>query len=577
MNRMECRLGPFNERVSTAIEEAASADLSKRIWRKDASLWTNDEAGQKIIKNSLGWLTVPDEMIGVVNELSEYAEAVRGRGFQTVMVCGMGGSSLCPEVLGKTFGRQNGFPQLLVLDSTDPDVLNDLLEKVELEKCLFVIASKSGSTTEPNTFYKFWYDQISKRVATPGENFIAITDPGSPLVETAAALGFQRTFLNQADIGGRYSALSYFGMFPAALMGIDLKQFLSRAKEAEQLCSAVMPPGKNEALQLGITIGECALAGRDKLTLVTDDRIATLGLWIEQLVAESTGKQGKGILPVASEPLGDPGDYSDDRFFISISIGPQSEAVKKQLNTLVEAGHPVAVRELDDVYDLSAEFFFWEFATACAGWRLGINPFDQPNVQEAKDATKELLKTFVDHGKLPEQDVLVADDLITIYASESEKLSDASTLDAVRALLATIKRGDYVALLSYVEETSTTDVELQTIRLMLRDAMKCATTVGYGPRYLHSTGQLHKGGPDSGVFIQITGNDLVDFAVPGESYTFSILKHAQDLGDFRALSSRKRRAIRVDLGNDTAAGLARLKELIKEGIVGLGAVAGGAS
>jgi len=310
---------------------------------------------------------------------------------------------------------------------------------------------------------------------------------------------------------------------------------------------------------------------------VTDERITTLGLWIEQLVAESTGKEGKGILPVASEPLGDLADYSDDRLFVSISIGPQTEAVRKQLDSLVEAGHPVVIRELSDVYDVSAEFFTWEFATACAGWRLGINPFDQPNVQEAKDATKELLKTFVDHGKLPEQDVLVADDSITIYASESERLPDSSTLDAVRALLATIKRGDYVALLSYVEETSAIDTELQAIRLMLRDATKCATTVGYGPRYLHSTGQLHKGGPDTGVFIQITGNDLVDFAVPGESYTFSILKQAQDLGDFRALSSRKRRAIRVDLGKNTDAGLARLKELIRESIVGLGSVASGSS
>ena len=577
MNRMECRLGPLSERVSEAIEDAVRDDLSKRIWRKDAGLWTKDEDGQKIIKNSLGWLTVPDEMIGVVNELSEYAEAVRSRGFQTVMVCGMGGSSLCPEVLSKTFGRQSGFPQLLVLDSTDPDVLNELLQRVELEKCLFIIASKSGSTTEPNTFFKFWYDQLSKKTATPGENFIAITDPGSPLVETAAELDFQRTFLNQPDIGGRYSALSYFGMVPAALMGIDLKQFLARAKEAEQLCSAVMPPDKNEAMQLGVTIGECAVAGRDKLTLVTDDRLATLGLWIEQLVAESTGKEGKGILPVASEPLGDRDDYSEDRLFVSISIGPQSEEVRKLLDTLVDAGHPVVVRELSDVYDLSAEFFTWEFATACAGWRLGINPFDQPNVQEAKDATKELLKTFVDHGKLPEQDVLVADDFITIYASESESLADSSTLDAVRAFLGTIKPGDYVALLSYVEETSATDAELQTIRLMLRDATKCATTVGYGPRYLHSTGQLHKGGPDTGVFIQITGNDLVDFAVPGESYTFSILKQAQDLGDFRALLSQKRSAIRVDLGKNTDAGLARMKELIRESIAGLGAVASGSS
>jgi transaldolase / glucose-6-phosphate isomerase len=565
MNRMECRLGQLSERANNAIQDAAHVDLAKRIWRKDAGLWTTDDSGQKIIKNSLGWLTVPDEMIGVEDELTEFAELIKRRGFKTVMVCGMGGSSLCPEVLSKTFGRQSDYPELLVLDSTDPDVLAELLNRVEIEHCLFIVASKSGSTTEPNAFYKFWYDQLSKRTATPGDNFIAITDPGSPLVETLSGLGFQRIFLNRADIGGRYSALSYFGMVPAALMGIDIKKFLGLAKEAEQTCSPVMPI--NVALQLGLIIGECALAGRDKLTLVIDDQIATLGLWIEQLVAESTGKEGKGILPVASETLGKPIDYSDDRLFVSISVGALAEDTKYRLLNLADSGHPIVFRELNDVYDLGAEFFVWEFATACAGWRLGINPFDQPNVQESKDATKELLTTFVEHGRLPEQDKLVADDLIAIYASsDHEALANSSTLDLLRAHLSSIKTGDYVAFLSYVEETPAIDSELQAIRLILRDATKCATTVGYGPRFLHSTGQLHKGGPDTGVFFQITANDATDFAVPGESYTFSILKQAQALGDFRALSARGRRALRVDLGSDTRAGLTRLKELIREAL-----------
>ena len=565
MTSMECALGELEQRTDQALQAAAAEDVVKRIWRKDANLWKDDEASQKVIRNALGWLTVPDEMIGVVDELTEFAELIRQRGFQTVMVCGMGGSSLCPEVFARTFGRQPDYPELLVLDSTDPDVLADLLKRIDIQKCLFVIASKSGSTTEPNTFYKFWYDQLSKQTDSPGANFVAITDPGSPMVETAAKLGFQRTFLNQADIGGRYSALSYFGMVPAALMGIDVRKFLSNAKEAEQSCAPVMPPAKNPSLQLGVIIGEAANSGRDKLTFVIEKSIATLGLWIEQLIAESTGKEGKGILPVAGEELGDVSEYSTDRLFVSISIDEASPETSAKLIELNRAGHPVIYRKLSDLYGLGAEFFAWEFATACAGWSLGINPFDQPNVQESKDATKELLSTFVNHGSLPEQNKLVADELITIYAeSTADNLSAMSTLQAIRSLLASVKTGNYIALLNYTEETPAIDEELQKIRITLRDATKCATTVGYGPRFLHSTGQLHKGGPDTGVFFQITANDTVDFAVPGEPYTFSILKQAQALGDFRSLAKRGRRAIRVDVGNNTLKGLERLRDLISQ-------------
>ena len=567
MNPMEVSLGALGQRINAAIESAERDSVAKRIWRKDASLWKDDEANKKIINNSLGWLTVPDEMIGVADELTEFADLIRERGFQTVMVCGMGGSSLCPEVLAKTFGRQPGFPELLVLDSTDPDVLADLVNRVDIERCLFVIASKSGSTTEPNTFYKFWYDQMSKRSANPGSNFIAITDPGSPLVETANELGFQRIFLNQTNIGGRYSALSYFGMVPAALMGVDIRKFLSRAKEAAQSCSAAMQTSQITALQLGAIIGESANSGRDKLTLVIDPEIGSLGLWVEQLVAESTGKEGKGVLPVAGEPLGKPTVYGDDRLFVSISIGEASAETKAALHSLSDAAHPVVFRQLKDIYDLGGEFFIWEFATACAGWRLGINPFDQPNVQESKDATKELLNTFVSQGRLPPQDELVSDGQIQIYAgSAPAALPDSSTLDALRAFLATVERGDYIALLDYIEETPAIESELQKLRTFLRDSTRCATTTGYGPRFLHSTGQLHKGGPDSGVFLQIIAKDATDFPVPGESYTFSILKQAQALGDFRSLSERKRRAIRIDPGDDTVVGLVRLTELIRQAL-----------
>lgn len=560
---MEFVPGDVSQQIQTAADAANTAELAKRIWRKDAALWKDDEASQKVIKNALGWLTVPDEMIGVADELREYSDIVRQHGFQKVMVCGMGGSSLCPEVLAKTFGRQPGYPELLVLDSTDPDVLAAWLQEVDVAHCLFIIASKSGSTTEPNTFYKFWYDQASKVVTTPGNNFVAITDPGSPLVDTAQKLGFQRTFLNQADIGGRYSALSYFGMLPAALMGVDIKGMLSLAKEAAQTSFPVMPVDKNTALQLGAIMGACANAGRDKLTLVIDQKIATLGLWIEQLVAESTGKEGKGIVPIASEGLGTVDEYGTDRLFVSISVGPTDPVVRQKLQDLSAAGHPVVFRELNDINELGAEFFTWEFATACAGWHLGINPFDQPNVQESKDATKDLLKTFEQHGSLPEQTKLVADEVITIYAEEGqEHLANSSTAEALRSYLASIKPGDYVAFLDYMEETPMIESALQSIRLKVRDAKKCATTTGYGPRFLHSTGQLHKGGPDSGVFFQLTAIDRTDFPVPGEPYTFSILKQAQALGDFRSLVSHGRRAIRVELGKDVIAGLTRLEMLI---------------
>jgi len=574
MNRMELQLGSFAPAIDAALKEAEQVELVKRIWRHDASLWKADEASQKIIKNALGWLTVIDEMLKVVDDLAEFGDTMRKRGFKQVMVCGMGGSSLCPEVLAQTFGPQSGYPELLVLDSTDPDVLASFLERVDLPHCLFIIASKSGTTTEPNVFYKFWYDQISKASKNPGEHFIAITDPGSPMVQTAADLGFQHTFLNQADIGGRYSALSYFGMVPAALMGLDVHQLLNRAKEMAQSCAAVMPTAKDPALQLGVIIGECARAGRNKLTLTLGEKITTLGLWIEQLVAESTGKEDKGILPVAGETVGQPEVYGADRLFVSVAVGKTDPETRAKLDGLAAAGHPVVYRELGDLYDLGAEFFLWEFATACAGWRIGINPFDQPNVQESKDATKELLAKFVSDGRLPEQTRLVADGQLTIYAetSSKERLPSTSVLDAVRAHLATVTSGDYIAFLDYVEETPETALLLQEIRIAIRNATRCATTTGYGPRFLHSTGQLHKGGPDSGVFFQVTADDRTNFPVPGEPYSFSILKQAQALGDFRSLSKRGRRAIRVDLGADVVAGLKRLREVVLQALP-LGAAA----
>jgi transaldolase/glucose-6-phosphate isomerase len=567
--RLTASLGKYDDAVSSAIKEADKGDVIRRIWRKDASLWKEDAAHQKIIKNALGWLTVPDTMIGVEDDLIAFADRIRGvREFKHVMLCGMGGSSLCPEVLRQTFGPQEGYPELLVLDSTDPDAFCDIADQIDITKCLFIISSKSGTTTEPLVFYKYWYDQVGKLKDNPGECFVAITDPGTLMEKMATDDKFKRIFLNPADIGGRYSALSYFGMVPAALMGLDIKKLLDRSERIVHSCASVVPAADNPGARIGAIIGECARAGRDKLTIVADPKISSLGLWIEQLIAESTGKEGKGIVPVAGETLGPPSVYGDDRLFVSIAVGKLDGETDVKLKALEAAGHPIVYRTLTDTYDLGEEFFLWEIATAFAGYRLGINPFDQPNVQESKDATKELLDKFANEGKLQEQPLLVTDGALKVHADERTVavLPSSSILEALRAHLARAGAGDYIALLNYIEETPENESIIQQMRTHLRDATRCATTTGYGPRFLHSTGQLHKGGPDTGVFIQVTAPDNTDLPIPNQPYTFSILKQAQALGDFRSLSSRGRRAIRVDLGADTTAGLRRLSDLIAEAV-----------
>ncbi len=557
-------LGPYDEAVRGVLADAGREQVVKQIWNKTASLWKNEAAHQKIITNSLGWLTVPSEMLAVADALKSFAEAVRASGFQQVMVCGMGGSSLCPEVLRQTFGRQAGFPELLVLDSTDPDTINNFKQKIDVSKCLFIIASKSGTTTEPNAFHRYWHNEVAQKSNEPGDSFVTITDPGSQMASTAAAEGFRRIFLNQADIGGRYSALSYFGMVPAALMGADVARLLGQTQAMLTACGADVAVEQNPGARLGAIMAECALAGRDKLTIVTDQKIAALGLWVEQLIAESTGKEGQGIVPVVGEPLAAVSAYGDDRLFVSISVGPIDDETNSRLKDLEAAGHPVVYRSLTDIYDLGAEFFLWEMATAFAGWRLRINPFDQPNVQESKDATKALLEKYTHDGKLPDQMALATDGQLTVYGGDKNKVSASSSVrEALLAHCEQMKAGDYVALLAYIEETPETEAALQIIRTHVRNATGCATTVGYGPRFLHSTGQLHKGGPDSGVFIQITAADKTDFPVPEAPYSFSILKDAQALGDFQSLQSHGRRALRVDLGGNVLTGLEQLQKMIE--------------
>ncbi|MEW6730085.1 MAG: bifunctional transaldolase/phosoglucose isomerase [Acidobacteriota bacterium] len=577
MDRFSATLGSYAERVSERLKTAEKENWVARIWKKDASLWKSEAEHQAIIKNALGWLSVPYMVHEHSQELEDFANNVRKAGFKNVMLLGMGGSSLCVEVFRQTFGKQDGSPTILVLDSTDPQTVQRLESQVDVSQTLFIVSSKSGTTTEPQVFFQYFYEKVkAAKGARAGENFVAITDPDTVLENLAKEKDFRRIFLNPADIGGRYSALSYFGMVPAALQGFDFRELLDRADRIAHACDACVPVSENPGARLGAIMGESAKAGRDKLTLVTAPELASLGLWIEQLIAESTGKDGKGILPVAGESLGAPSAYGDDRLFVQISLGPSINAdIDAKLKALEAAGHPIVRYILNNTLDLGEQFFLWEFGTAFAGAVLGINAFDQPNVQESKDNTKALLKEYASNGKLPEQAAVATGDGLTIYCDaetkerlaklrDTSKYKDASLGAFLAAHLGQAKPGDYCALLAYIDESPEHDRLLDELRLHLRDALRVASTVGYGPRFLHSTGQLHKGGADNGMFIQITADDENDLNVPGEKYSFGVLKAAQALGDFKSLSSRNRRAIRVHLGKNRQAGLDSLLRLIRE-------------
>jgi transaldolase / glucose-6-phosphate isomerase len=567
LDRMEANLGQYEADVQATIKRAEGEQWTRKICRKDAPLWKQEESHQKIIKNSLGWVTVPDQLYDAADELAAFSARIANDGFKDVMLLGMGGSSLCPEVFRRTFGKIPGHPEMHVLDSTDPATVLAFESEVDLPRTLFVVASKSGTTIEPLMFYKYFINEMGKLKGDhAGENFVAITDPGTLMEAMATGDRFRRIFLNQSDIGGRYSALSYFGMVPAALQRIDFKTLLDRAERAMHACAPAVPAADNPAVRLGAIIGTLAVAGRNKLTLSTDPEISSLGLWIEQLVAESTGKEGKGILPVAGETLTSPDVYGDDRLFVHIAVGMIDPEAENRLRAIEAAGHPVVRRVMNDTLDLGEEFYIWEMATAIAGAVMGINPFDQPNVQESKDNTKLLLEDFKRDGHLPEQTLAAEGRGLKVYCDDEtlQQLGNNKTVEAfIAAHLKRVKPGDYIAMLDYIRETEENEALIQAIRTHLRDALRVATTTGYGPRFLHSTGQLHKGGDSSGVFIQITADDLKDLPIVGEPFTFGVLKQAQALGDFQSLASRDRRAIRVHLGADVAAGLKTLLEIVK--------------
>jgi len=551
------------EELEALVEERlaalAAADFPERLWAADPTLWkADDDAHQKIVANALGWLSVYEGVRDEVQGLTGFVDELRAEGYRSAVLLGMGGSSLAPEVMHAILGARPGYLDLHVLDSTDPAAVAAVEAAVDLESTLFVVASKSGGTTETACFLAYFYERLQELDGEhAGHHFVAITDEGSSLEAEALDEGFRAIFINPGDIGGRYSALSFFGMVPAALMGIDLERLLDGARAMAVACGPDVPATENPALRLGAAMGALALHGRDKLTLVFEPPLAPLGAWVEQLVAESTGKEGTGILPVDLEGLGPAGDYGDDRVFVALRLaGAADAATAGALDALRDAGQPVLEHELADVRDLGGELLRWEIAVAVAGHVLGIDAFDQPNVQESKDITKGLLAEYAESGELPAESP--ADDgRRVVYPVGDEGLPAA-----LRDFVAQAAAGDYVALQAYVAPGQAVWEQMQALRLHLRDGLRVATTLGYGPRYLHSTGQLHKGGPNTGLFLQLLGHDPDDVAIPGQPYSFGVLKRAQARGDLSALRAHGCRAMRVCLGDDAPAGLARLAELV---------------
>ncbi len=551
-----------------ALEDWRKEGKVRRLWDADASLWTETDEG-----NWLGWLGVVDQGIKAVAHLEDFAGDVKRAGFSDVLLLGMGGSSLGPEVLGQTFGSKPGFPRLHVLDSTDPAQIKDFESRIDPERTLFLVSSKSGSTLEPNIFKQYFYEVAKKAVGEPeaAKRFVAITDPNSSLERAAVAGGFRHVFHGVASIGGRYSVLSNFGLVPAAAIGVDMRAFLESTSEMVRSCAASAPPVENPGVILGAIVGTCQRHGRDKVTIVASKGIADFGAWLEQLLAESTGKLGKGIVPVDAEPLGAPAVYGNDRLFAYLRLAADQDTEHERAVAALEAaGQPVVRITVSDRMQLGQEFFRWEMATAVAGSIIGINPFDQPDVEASKVKTRDLTAAYEKTGALPEERPFFAADGIQLFAdprNETALKPQATNLvAALKAHFGRLGTGDYVGLLAYIERSPAHVDTLQRLRGMIRDRTKAATCLGFGPRFLHSTGQTYKGGPNSGVFLQITCDDAADLKVPGQSYTFGVVKAAQARGDFDVLAERGRRALRVHLGGGLDAGLAALGHAIEQAL-----------
>lgn len=535
-------MGSYLRDMNHILNDYIRQDTVNRIWHKDYTIWKQDPTE---ISNRLGWLQVIDTMVDNILTLESFAGEIKRAGFHHVVLLGMGGSSLGPEVLRMTFGNAPRYPELIVLDSTVPSRVESVTKSIEPGHTLFLVSSKSGTTSETLSLYKYFRGLLNNELGEDqaGFNFAAVTDDGTPLVTLARQQGFRRVFVNPSDIGGRYSVLSYFGLVPAALTGIDIKMLLQRANQMQESCAPCVNIFENPGIWLGALIGICALQGRDKLTFITSPSINSYGLWVEQLLAESTGKEGKGIIPIIGEPQINPDHYGRDRVFVYLRMDEDDNLkTDRFIKKLELSGQPVIQLTLRDQMDLGAQFFRWEMATAVAGAVLGINPFDQPDVQATKEASKQILKDINDRGGI------------------SKVESDQN----MKRWLSGIRRGDYLAIMQYMEQTPAVDRTINRLRSGAAEKYNIATTSGYGPRFLHSTGQLHKGGPDKGVFLQIVPDWRRELPVPGEPYSLRILTQAEAQGDYLTLKSRGRRVFRASLGSESAAAIGRLTQDLLE-------------
>jgi glucose-6-phosphate isomerase len=543
---------PLEAKVAERLALWDEERVAERLWARDGTLWSTSGKDPDEVAAWLGWLDLPDEMSSRVEDLEHLARDVRADGYTRAAVLGMGGSSLAPELFSRVFGRPVAAEprmELRILDSTHPDAVRGFRGWAQSARTLFCVSSKSGSTTEPNAFH------AAMSEFAPALDFVAITDPGSSLAELARAQEFRAIVDGRPDVGGRYSALSAFGLLPAALVGAPLARLLTSARSMADACRR--PATANPGLRLGAWMGEAASSGRDKLTILASPLMGSFGDWLEQLIAESTGKAGTGIVPIVDEPLCGPSDYADDRAFVMLTTSGEHDGEREALAVaLASAGHPVLRFSLDDLASLGGEFFRWEMATAAAGRVLGIDPFDQPNVQESKDATKRLLDAYRRNGSLPAPAPIVAETGRAAFADVTVLGDEPVTVDgALRALLETVEPGDYLALLAYLPMDPDLTAQLQEARAGVGRAVGVATTLGFGPRFLHSTGQLHKGGPPTGVFLQITAEPRRDLAIPGWEESFGTLVAAQALGDLESLQQRGRRVLRLHFGNaDDVAG-----------------------
>src|SRR5580698_1703927 len=572
VNQQNATLPPdLDGAVKKNLNDWRASGKVRRLWQGDATLWTNEDEAKW-----LGWLGIADVQIADIAKLKALADEVKSAGFSDILLLGMGGSSLCPEVLSLTYPEVPGFPRLHILDSTDPAQIRTIESKINIAKTLFIVSSKSGSTLEPNIYKQYFFERAQQTVGADkaGSHFIAITDPGSKMQGVAERDRFRHIFYGLPSIGGRYSALSNFGMVPATAMGMDIDKFLSRTREMVNACAASAPVDQNPGVMLGLMMGSAAKMGRDKITLITSPGIGDLGAWLEQLIAESTGKQGKGIIPVDREALGAPEVYGNDRIFAYLRLDNAADAAQDaKVAALAKAGQPVFRIAVSDTYNLGQEFFRWEIATAVAGSIIGINAFNQPDVEASKIVTKQLTSEYESKGSLPAEKPIVEEAGFKLFTDDKNAAdlakatgSDRSLKNYLRAHLARLGTGDYFAVLGYVEMNAEHEALLQSLRMAVRDSKRVATVLGFGPRFLHSTGQAYKGGPNSGVFLQITCDDAQDLAVPGQKYTFGIVKAAQARGDFQVLAERKRRALRIHLGSDVGAGLAKLASAMERAL-----------